>query len=580
MARATNPFWRTACTGTFRCAMLGLAMAGALGPAPVAARTVALLIGIGQFDNIGLVSPDQAKKLKLEGPPLDVAAMRRVVEQRMGARPDDIHVLLDHQASRANIRAELAALVSRSQPGDTVVIYFSGHGTSQRDTGSRTGLPQGTSAWIPADFDWGNVDNVGPRLISGRLDIRPLALEPLDRGGRTVIIISDSCFSGNIARGIGSPAGEVISRFAPLGDSADSPDGLPEAVKAADFTPAVYPYRRVLMLSASSDTEKAAELGGDRAQQTIDGKPKGALTDALLRVFEGVAPADYDRDGKVSFVELRRAVVEDMVEKRLAQSPQLLPSLDQDPAGIIFAPVPGVPALTAGGPADRLTVAVPDKAGPLVAALRGSGEFSLVAGDAAMVVQRGSGADRFSLITGTGDLVVKDVSADVIVARLRAASWARGVVAGAGARIALAADTEPTARGGNFLIGRDSLQFAVKAGAPVWYMVFDIDPAGRLITLWPTSPEEDRPAPAGAVQTFGKTRATEPAGLDHVVVLAFPQAPAGIAAWYGMNADFGGAEAGGLVQWLARQRGAYAAATIDVRTIRACPAKGGTPCEP
>ncbi|MFK5098533.1 hypothetical protein, partial [Klebsiella pneumoniae] len=76
-------------------------------------------------------------------------------------------------------------------------------GTSQRDPDSATGLPQGTSAWIPADFDFGNLENVGARLVSGRLDIRPLALEPLDRGGRKVIIISDSCYSGNIARGIG-----------------------------------------------------------------------------------------------------------------------------------------------------------------------------------------------------------------------------------------------------------------------------------------------------------------------------------------------------------------------------------------
>lgn len=561
-------------SAVIKSAVLALACTGALWSAPAAAKTIALLIGIGQFDGVGLTTDFEKERLKLEGPPQDIIAMRRVVEARMGAKPEDIHVLLDHQASRANIRAELGALVSRSQPGDTVLIYFSGHGTSQRDPDSRTELPQGTSAWIPADFDWSKTQNVGGRLISGRLDIRPLALEPLDRGGRNVIIISDSCFSGNIARGIGASAGDVISRYVPLGDSAGEPEGM----KGADFTPAAYPYQRVLMLSASTDTEKAADLAKERAKLTIDGKPKGALTNALLRVFEGAAPADYDSDGKVSFVELRRAVVEDLAEKHLAQSPQLLPSLDQDPAGITFAPVPGVAAITVGQRADRLSVSIPESAGRLASALRRSGEINLVPTGAAVAVSAGSAPDRFTLTNGTDDLVARDVSAEAIVSRLRAAAWARQLVAGAGAKVALAADTVPTARGGNFVIGRDSLQFAVKAAQPAWYLVFDIDPNGRLITLWPTNGEENRREPPGAVQTFGKTSVTEPEGLDHVVVLAFPQAPEGIEAWFKLNADFSSAEASGLVKWLAGQDRAYAATTIDVRTLRACKTGGATPC--
>jgi len=560
-------------SSAIRAACVTLACATALWSAPVAARTIALLIGIGQFDGIGLTSAADRKKLSLDGPPEDIAAMRRVVEKRMGVRSEDIRVLLDHQASRANIRAELAALVDRSQPGDTVLIYFSGHGTSQRDA-IGSGLPLGTSAWFPADFDWSNNDNVGARLISGRLDIRPLALEPLDRGGRTVILISDSCFSGNIARGIGTSAGDVINRYVPFGDSSD----VPEAMKAADFAPATYPYQRVLMLSASSDSEKAADLSRDRASMTIDGKPKGALTNALLRVFEGGAPADYDRDGKVSFAELKRAVLEDIAAKHLAQTPKLEPALDQDTAGITFSAVPGLAAISVSERASRLRVSLPGSGGTLATALRSSGEFEIVPANTEMVVAKGSLPDRYTLTNGTDDLIARDVSAETIVSRLRAAVWARQLVAGAGAKIALDATTEPTARGGNFVIGRDSLQFAVKAGPPVWYLVFDIDPAGRLVTLWPTSPDENKPTAAGVRQSFGRTKVTEPEGLDHVVVLAFPQVPAGMDAWFRMNADFGSAEPSAFVQWLARQGRGYAAITVDVRAIRGCEAGGATPC--
>lgn len=557
-----------------RLAAAALVAAGTGWSAPVAAKTVALLIGIGQFDNVGVTTPELRQRLSLQGPPLDVAEMRRVVEQQMGANPADVHVLLDHQASRANIRSELGALVARSAPGDTVLIFFSGHGTSQRDPDSATGLPQGTSAWIPADFDFGNLENVGARLVSGRLDIRPLALEPLDRGGRKVIIISDSCYSGNIARGIGTPGDGVVNKYVPLGDA----EPLPSTLKAADFTPAPYPYRNVVMLSASRDTEKAADLSGPRAQQTVDGKPKGALTNALLGVFEGKVPADFNHDGKVSFDELQRAVREDLAAKTLPQSPQLLPALDQDPAGLIFTVVPGLAARPVAETVDRLGVALPGDAATLASALRGTGEFALGAAGAEMVVTRGRGPDRFTLTNGASDVIIRDAPVSAIVTRLRAAVWARQLVRRAAAPIALAADTEPTARGGTFTIGRDKLQFAVKADKPVWYLVFDIDASGRVITLWPTSAQENQLTPAGVVQTFGRTNVTEPEGLDHVVVLALPHPPQGIEAFGLLSAEVGTTEAAEFARWLGTLGRDYAAATIDVRAVRACGTEGAAPC--
>lgn len=555
-------------------ATLALVCAGISCNAPASAKTIALLIGIGTSDGVGLTTTEQRDAVNLQGPPFDIAAMRQIVEQRMKVPPEDIRVLIDHQASRANIRAELAALMTRSQPGDTVLIYYSGHGTSQRDPNNNTGLPMGSSAWFPADFDWSNPQNMAARLISSRLDIRPLALEPLDRGGRSVIIISDSCFSGNISRGLGTKSGTIINKYIPVGDS----EPMPEAVKAADFAPTVYPYQRVLMLSASADSEPAQDLAHSMASLTIDGKPKGALTNALLAVFNGKVAADYDHDGEVSFVELRRAVVEDLAKKNLAQSPQLLPALDQDPAGIIFAPVPGLAALDVPSRSEPLRVTIPAKASALGNALSTSGDFHLVPSGGAMVVSSGTRADSFSLATGSGDMIAEDAPATAIVSRLSAEAWARQLIAGAGAKVDLAADTKPAARGGTFVIDRDSVLLAMKAKQPVSYFVFDIAPNGRIVTLWPTSAAEDRPQLPGSVQTFGKTRVTEPAGLDHVVVLAFPQPPEGLSRFYGLNADFGSAEAKAAVQWLSAQRGTYAAATIDVRAVRACQAGGTAPC--
>ena len=552
---------------------LMLVLAAVLCATPASARTIALLIGIGHTDAIGFEHREMPDNLMLSGPPFDVEAMRHVLQDRMGAQPDDVHVLVDHQASRAAILSELRALVTRSQPGDTVVMYYSGHGTSRRDS-FQNGLPLGTSAWFPADFDFGNPDHVAARLVSGRFDIGPLALEPLDRGGRNVIVISDSCYSGNIVRGVGTHTPGVTSKYIPTGDSPGAPEGL----KVEDFEPRAYPYAHVLMLSASADTETAADLDKDKVSLTIDGKPKGALTNALLRVFSGKTPADYNRDGKVSFEELQRAVRDDLAALHLMQSPQLLPALDQDKVGLRYAPVPGLAAVEVVGRANRLRVTIPGDSRTLAAALQESGDFSLVSSGAEMVVSRGATGDRFSLANGSGDPIARDVSLEAIGARLRAGAWAQQVVAEAGAKIALAADTEPPARGGNFVIGQDKLQFVVKSDQAVWYLVFDIDPKGRVTTLWPATSVENASAPANTLKPFGLTMVTEPEGLDHVVVLAFAQAPTGIDAFYNLSADFGSAETGALVKWLAAPGRAFAATTLDVRTIRACPKDGAGAC--
>ena len=49
---------------------------------------------------------------------------------------------------------QIAALEQRSAPGDTVLIYFSGHGTSANDNNNSYDLPYATGAWVPYDLDY------------------------------------------------------------------------------------------------------------------------------------------------------------------------------------------------------------------------------------------------------------------------------------------------------------------------------------------------------------------------------------------------------------------------------------------
>jgi len=173
-------------------------------------KRIALLVGVGNFTDTSM--PD------LEGPPNDVAALRDVLIRRWGFRPHDIKALVDGEATRDNIAAELAALSRRSQANDEVLVYFSGHGTSALDANiSAMGipLPHSTGAFVPADFKLQAQSNIKD-LIVGRTDLVPV-FSALEAAGRSLWVISDSCYSGQQVRSsmLATP-GDLPERMIPL----------------------------------------------------------------------------------------------------------------------------------------------------------------------------------------------------------------------------------------------------------------------------------------------------------------------------------------------------------------------------
>ena len=110
-----------------------------------AARNVALLVAVGQFRDPVL------KTHQLLGPAIDIDSMQRALTERWGFQPGDVVALRDQDATRDHILDQIAALEQRSAPGDTVLIYFSGHGTSANDHDNSFDLPYATGAWMPYD---------------------------------------------------------------------------------------------------------------------------------------------------------------------------------------------------------------------------------------------------------------------------------------------------------------------------------------------------------------------------------------------------------------------------------------------
>jgi hypothetical protein len=99
-------------------------------------RKRALLIGITRYQ----WSAAYAQPFDLAGPAADVAALAEVLQSHYGFAPADVTILQSEPGTpperlptAANIRQALDSLIATSGPGDTVVVYYSGHGSQWPD---------------------------------------------------------------------------------------------------------------------------------------------------------------------------------------------------------------------------------------------------------------------------------------------------------------------------------------------------------------------------------------------------------------------------------------------------------------
>ena len=284
---------------------------------PAWAENHALLIGIGKY-----------RQRTLEGPPYDVAALYQVLANRYNFPRENIQALVNEEAGRSRILSAIERLTHRTRPGDRVFIYFSGHGTSRRDEVLALPLPHTTGALVPADFDADPdlpVERLLTQLIIGKRDLRP-ALAQLDRD-RQVLMIFDTCFSGNTVRATGSRNSTSPGRYLPLhSKSVFKAEQQIGSFEENLHLNAPYPYQNIFYISAASENEVAKDIQKNdlHAYPTIDGNPHGVLTDALLRVLAGRIRVDTDSDGRWSQIEIYEAVKNE-VRRRFPQSPQALP---------------------------------------------------------------------------------------------------------------------------------------------------------------------------------------------------------------------------------------------------------------
>ena len=151
------------------------------------ARRIALLVGNFQYRHP--IPP-------LETPPHDVDRIAAALGRKLGF---EVRVLKN--ATKADMVRAVAALAREVQPADSVFVYYAGHGYLMDDTNM--------GYWIPVD---GSVKTAAQWISNSDIS-KLLGAIP----ARQLMLVSDSCFSGTLAReqslgGEAAPPGEVLRK--------------------------------------------------------------------------------------------------------------------------------------------------------------------------------------------------------------------------------------------------------------------------------------------------------------------------------------------------------------------------------
>lgn len=577
--------------------LLGLLL---LAPTLAQAKNIALMISVADYAS-GAIP-------KLPGAAADLTAVRERLVSRWQFADKDIRALQDAEATRPKILAELDALHTRSQPGDMVLVYFAGHGTSAKDGGNAWDLPYDTGAWIPYEMQLSDPKTMRETLIIGRRDLLP-RLKKLDESGRTVVVISDSCFSGQLVRS--SHLEGAPRRFVPLpalasttlanktGSGADAGTGTPDPGPATRNTagaskaptaksaeaPPPYPYGRVVLLSATSDHEAAVDISGEylKMAPTIDGKPHGAFTDALLRLMDGTLTSKRG----LNYAEVRQTLSRFMASRGYGHEPQLLPGVNEDRANVageVFlrdanvSTPPGKPPLTTDKVAEnsresgRVKVRLASDSGSLRTRIAATEGVQVVEGDADLVVSETAGHATLSSAANDPVLVTSASDTDLL-RRIASQVWLEQHLPVRSENLSLRAETSPTSRGGTFR-QCESFSIHVRPDRPSFVAVLNLDPKGKLSLLYPNRASELAPSEGSAPLVLpdesagGRIKVVPPFGTDLVTVLAFAERPVFLETLMGNDSFLPDSKRGkALAQGLANYKGGIATQRLPIRTF-------------
>ncbi|MEO1590433.1 MAG: caspase family protein [Cyanobacteria bacterium J06632_22] len=239
-------------------------------------RKLALLIGINTYSQsvVGESFRDSAPALR--GCVTDTDLQRELLIHRFGFQPTDILTLTNQQATRQGIvEAFDQHLRSQAQPGDVVVLHFSGYGSQLR-------LGQGTDAANTPLKTLVPIDGTLPSAASPWIhDLSEDTLKQLLKTlkAKSVTTVIDAGFIGPDV----PLTGGFKVRSRPVYPTGDGFTDLPLLTNILGEKPAVPPLFPGLLLSAARPEQLTIECDWDEINA-------GLFTYALTRQLWSLAP--------------------------------------------------------------------------------------------------------------------------------------------------------------------------------------------------------------------------------------------------------------------------------------------------
>lgn len=178
-------------------------------------------------------------------------------------------LLLNKNATRANILRHLKRIVSKLNNGDRFYFFFSGHGTSLLDPNFKMlinndkrviSLLENSGGLIPWDY---REDNAYNRLLSAKRDLAPIFREIDKRKRVFAMVMIDACFSGMNFKDFNTNIRKSIPIKTKL-----------------HFTDDGYPYQNILYLASSTMSDWSLE---DTSHKPYRGFFSRALEHCLYR---------------------------------------------------------------------------------------------------------------------------------------------------------------------------------------------------------------------------------------------------------------------------------------------------------
>ncbi|MBX2867861.1 MAG: caspase family protein [Acidiferrobacterales bacterium] len=534
---------------------------------PVFAERHALLVGIGNYPE---------SMLDLDGPEHDLNALEPILIDTWQFKRSNIQVLRDSQATKEEILKALVRLKERSKPGDQLFFYFSGHGTSAGDDNIQLPLPDMTAGLLPYDVKLNlSKPEIISSLIVGRTDLRPL-FQDIDQSGRELLVMIDACYSGNAVRSFSSATGKPPSRFVRLDASVDTllpeSDQIQTRAIATAASEQAYPYENVFFISASGEYEEAADISGPFLQKfpTIDGKPHGAFSDAMLRALSGKAGyLDTDNNAVISHLEIKQGIQE-WLSGKFPQTPQHLPPIEEDVRNLAsrgvfgYKTLPGTIVKAKQGVqpnTEQGTLAMNSEETTAVALPQVVEEarlkLSIDPNDAQLATIRAQFNARQDIVltsiypdlqvvaevggvialrNGANDLIIRfPVSmGDEVVHRIEQEVRLHQFFLALRKQKAfeMSLDVAGKQNNGPHLEG-EFVQFSVRSGRNAWIVLLDIDREGGINILFPAFNHEQRLQPRSLVLQTPEIEIVPPFGTDRIIALGFSERPIGLLSWLG-----------------------------------------------